>query len=282
MKNVLISGANGFVGKHLLHFLQNNTGEEINTIGLTRTPSLSSANLVTLDLLDDKATSRFLSNSELNIDIIIHLASIIANADNLNNVNILTANTKITGNILKIAEANNVKHLINMSSSSVYSNSDGSYTEQSPINPSTNSDTLYGLSKFNSEVLIDYFLRGTNTKVTHLRTAMIYGKGMDKTRIIPTIERELLEKGKVILFGNGKRSLNLIEINRLIFYITQIIANPFEGILNIADEYKSTLQVAEDIILKHKLKNAEIILQKAGNASNFHLDCSKLKSLYGI
>jgi len=279
MKNILITGVNGFVGKQLYHFLSDKN-ENFCPLGIYRNTDSALLNCHQLDLSNEDSTQYFIDNLDVDIDAIVHLASITAQADNLSDLSVLEGNAKISKNISKIAIAKKVQHFINMSSSSVYANTDGICTEEAPINPSVNSDAIYGLSKFNAEAIIDYFLRKQETTITHLRTVMIYGEGMNQTRIIPTIERDLLEKGETVLFGKGERMLNLIHVNKLIEYLVFLLHRPYQGVLNISDEYKSTLQIAEELAQKNNIRQPKILFEEKGSRTKFQLDSSKFRKIF--
>jgi nucleoside-diphosphate-sugar epimerase len=274
--NILITGVNGFVGKKLYKELIKN--HEV--IGIYNSGNSSFENCFKVDLLNEIETNNLFERiSDKSINTIIHLASQTANSTNINNFSIININSTISINISKAAAKFGVEQFINLSSSSIYPNVDGIYNEESIPNPALNSDCLYGLSKYNCEVLINYFLKSSNIKITHLRCGMIYGDGMDNTRLIPILENEILEQNSVTLYGNGLRLLNLISVENLVRYISFFINQNSNEIINVADECVSVLDLANRIIAEKGDSSTKIILKEDGNRSQFVLDVKRLKYL---
>lgn len=273
---IVITGINGFVGKTLYKVLS----EHHEVVGIYNSGNALFDNCYKVDLTSEEETnSIFEKLSAKKIDVIIHLASQMANSKNINDLSVVNCNTSIAKNMALAAKNNKVEQFINLSSSSVYSNTDGTYNEQSIPNPAMNSDCIYGLSKLNSEIILDYFLIQTHTYLLHLRTAMIYGDGMDNSRFIPVIEKEIAEFNSVTLFGNGERLLNLIHVEKLAEYISFFINHPTNDIINVGDECISVLNLTKRIIAEKGNTETKIILKEEGNKNKFVLDINKLKSI---
>ena len=160
---------------------------------------------------------------------------------------------------------------MNASSISVYPEIDGEFSESSYVKPSINSDAPYGLSKLISENLFDYFLAEMDTKVTHLRIAQVYGEGMRKDRIIPTLEKQFATEGKMTLWGNGERETNFIHIDVLTelleFFITE---NHEGGIFNVGHEQLDLVQIARKIALKKGNFSPTIDLVEKGRKASLY------------
>jgi len=273
--HVLITGVNGFVGQALYKSL---TAEHIVT-GIYNNGSAMFTNCHKVNLSNEKETLDFFSGQENKIDVVIHLASKMAATDNLKDVSLLSFNPTIAKNIALGMKEANIKHVLNLSSSSVYPNVDGSFDESCAPDPSPNSDCIYGLSKFNSEIVLNHFLNGTGSVVTHLRSSMIYGEGMHEAHILSTLKKELEEKNTVTLFGNGERLLNMIHVSQLARYINFFIHSAYEGIVNVSDECISLFELGKRIVGKGN--ENKILLRTEGNKNKFILDIGKLKNLTG-
>jgi nucleoside-diphosphate-sugar epimerase len=231
---------------------------------------------VTLNLADEF----LLQNTDIDalfegVDTVLHLASITTNATNVHSLSLLFDNTIIGKNIGEIGKRLNVATFINLSSMSVYPNIDGVFDENSLVNPAPNSDYFYGLAKYNAEVLLDFLFKNTNTRLLHLRTAMVYADDMPESRIIPMMQREWQTEKTITVFGNGKRILNLIHKEKLVYIILKMLESSLSGIYNVGDEVLSTEALALRICDNHQ---AAIIRKNIGNAYQFHLDTTKLKN----
>ncbi|MCD0473658.1 NAD(P)-dependent oxidoreductase [Flavobacterium sp. EDS] len=276
---IFITGVNGFVGKNLFKSLTH----KYNVIGFYNSGDSSFENCVKVDLKNEGATINAFQEAAQGDEImVIHLASQTASAHNLHNNEVLNTNTQIAKSIALAIKSINVKFLVNLSSSSVYPNVDGVFNELAIPDPSKNNDCFYGLSKFNSEVILNFMLSNVSTSILHLRAGIIYGEDMDSTRLIPVLEKELIEKNSITLYGNGIRLLNLIKIENLIKYFHFFIQNPFSDTFNLADECISVLTLAERIILEKGNSNSKIVLKDVGNMNQFVLDTTKIKSVIDI
>ncbi|WP_078129414.1 NAD-dependent epimerase/dehydratase family protein [Leptospira alexanderi] len=273
---ILITGINGFIGRALYNHLS----KCHDIIGIYNSGEPLSENCYKADLTREVDTNSILKKIKKDsVDIIIHLASQMASINNLNDLSILHANSAISKNLALLAKNCKVKHLINFSSSSVYPNVDGIFDENSIPNPALNTDCIYGLSKLNGEIILNYFLSKNQISITHLRVAMVHGVGMDPHRLIPTLEREIVEHNSVTLYGKGERFLNLIRIEKLIEYIALFIELPSGGVINVSEECITVLDLAKRIIQKKGNSFTKIILKVEGNLSKFVLDVRKLEDI---
>lgn len=277
---ILITGINGFVGKHLFHFLKEKKHE---VYGIYRSGIPFSENCYQADLTNQEETKSLFDVSLNNkIDVVIHTASVMANSNNLIDLSVIHYNTVMAKNIANAIKSSNTKQLINFSSSSVYPNIDGSFSETSELNPSKNSDCFYGISKLNSELIFDYFLNNSSIKTLHLRIAMIYGKGMNETRLIPVLENELAKTNTLTLYANGERYINQIHIDKLCGYVELFLLNREHGVFNVGDEFISTKEIAENILKQKGNKSSKIVLKQEGNKNKFQLNISKLQNFLSV
>ena len=142
--------------------------------------------------------------------------------------------------------------------------------------PQNNPDCIYGLSKFASEVLLDYFLRNEDICIVHLRVAQVYGEGMRQDRIIPVMRKELEEKNTITVYGNGERQSCFIEIGKLLETVDYFIQNKLDGVFNVGDENNSYVDLAEIMIEQFGDEDSTILMNPQGNKEKFNLDTSKL------
>jgi len=270
-QRIIITGANGFIGSHLVSKFSN----EYHVIGIDHHSTGKSENYYQINLLEVDFEKY---QGKLEVDVFIHLASVMADAQNLNDISIINQNNTMSFNAANLAVQLKCKHFINLSSSSVYPNVNGVFTEVSTIDPSQNPDAFYGLSKFNSEVIIDKLLKD-QLKVTHLRSSMIYGEGVNSSRIWPVMEKELMEQNTVTVYGNGERLINQLHVNSLSTIISKVIVQSITGKYNIKDETISIKRLAERIISQKGNPESKIVLKSEGNKNKFELDNSKFNSL---
>ena len=283
--NLLITGAAGFVGSFLAEKLE----YKHLIISIKRVEKDNQKNTILADLTNENLVEKIvekISTKNIKIDIIIHLAARTASSQNIEDISVLQDNNQISLNLAKLALKLNVKKVINFSSMSVYAYVDGTFDEKTLPNPVLNTDAIYGISKLNSEYLLDFFLRNTLTNIIHLRVAMIYGENMPENRIIPMMKKELAETNIITIWGTGERVLNLISLDYLYgiidFFIEKQQINTFNSdVFNVVEKQISMKNLAEEIAQKYGNSNSKVsfIEKKATNTSKFFLDGTKLKEL---
>jgi nucleoside-diphosphate-sugar epimerase len=270
---ILITGISGFVGKALNMALSKN--HEV--FGISNIEFDST--VFKIDLESNSEVENFIIEyKDLKFDVIIHLASKMASLTNQDDEKIIGENATLTKNVLTIAQKFSVKHFIHFSSTSVYPNVNGLFNEESEINPALNPDCLYGLSKWNNEILINYILRNTEIGITHLRCGMIFGEGMNETRILPVFETELKNTNQITVFGNGERIINYIYVDELVKYVELFISKQETGVYNIITHSQNLKMFAQELINRQQAVSAKINLVDKGNRNQFRVDASKLKS----
>ncbi len=275
--NILITGASGFIGKNLSSFLE--ARHRLYRLDITKIGR--GKRCIFLDLADrEKAEAYFKRfKRRSSIDIIVHLASRMMKGRDIEDTNLLYTNLRITEGVIEIAKILKPRKVINFSSMAVYPNIDGKFSEVSEIRMSSNSDCLYGLSKFCGENLIDFLLRGRDVVISHLRIGQVYGRGMRSNRIISVFKRELSKKGRIAVYGEGRRVSNFIDIEKLLRIVNVFIENDLPGMYNVGGENLSYLSLAKNIVKEYGGSTTGIVKVKKGQCPRFFLDTSKLDAI---
>ncbi len=127
--NILITGANGYIGRSLVQKLD----KEHNILQIKNSKKFYiEDNLYFMNLLNTDHIKAFIDNAE-HIDIIIHVASKMASGENVDDMNLFYDNIKMYEHIVQIVNHYTPKKLINFSSIAVYPNLDGEYDETSIV-----------------------------------------------------------------------------------------------------------------------------------------------------
>ncbi len=273
--NILVTGANGYIGKSLVFSLE----KEHVIYKLIHAEEYSKVdNTFSIDLLNDRHLEQLCAENIV-IDIIIHTASKMASSDNTDDISVLYDNLKICESLVLITKKFDVNRFINFSSMAVYPNINGNYDEKSLVKPSLNNDALYGLSKFCSENLLDYLLKSKNIKIVHLRIGQVYSEDLRDDRLYKVMIAEILKTNKITVYGNGQRVSNFIHKDSLINKIKIFLNNNFEGVYNVGDENISYESFAKKVISKYGNAKSEIVYKPNGATPKFHLDLNKLQRL---
>jgi nucleoside-diphosphate-sugar epimerase len=275
--NILITGSGGFIGTHLCDSLGKD--HKLNRIDYF-SMSASNSDYFSVDLTDGKAAEKLIDELfKQKIDVIIHLASRMASPDKTNDLEILRENIVIAENMVSLVKKIQPKKFINFSSMAVYPNILGLFSENSLPSPQKNTDCLYGLSKYCSEVIFDFLLRNENIHIIHMRVAQVYGEGMREDRIIPVMRKELEERNTITVFGNGERESCFIEINKLTECVEYFLHQEASGIYNLGDQNLSYYDLAKIMVKQYGNEESKIVKHPKGNKEKFNLDTSKLQRI---
>jgi len=277
--NILLTGAGGFIGSHLhkelnlkhkvfqvFHPSDYIEGQNSFSVNLT---NVSAVNKLIIDL-----------SKQAKIDVIIHLASGIASPEKVDDVELLKESIVITENIVSITKSVKPRVFINFSSMAVYPNISGTFSEDSLPTPQKNPDCIYGLSKYCSEVMIDFLLRNENISIIHLRISQVHGKGMRTDRIIPVMLKELKDTNTITVYGDGERTSNFINVDKLVKEVEFFLQEDISGIYNVGDRNILYLELAQELIDQYGDQDSIINKEPQGNKEKFILDISKLSSVY--
>lgn len=269
--NVLITGASGFIGNHLCKFLEDNS----TVYRLKHSKRYSrNENKIYGDLLNSDHID-LLTSESIQLDVIIHAASILGMPKNDLDLKLLYDNLKMYEHLNKIISEFNPQKVINFSSIAVYPTKTGEYTEESEIKPSTNTEGMYGLSKFCGENILEICNKNNDTKIVNLRLSQVYGDGMRNDRIYKIMEKELNDHNQISVYGNGKRVSNFIEIGELLKKVSLIINSNIEGIFNVGDKNLSYQDLALQIIQNHGNDESKISLVDEGISAQCNINCGK-------
>lgn len=203
---ILITGIDGFIGKHLAKALAEN-GHQVK--GLDRGSG---------GVLNKKLVGKSVGNSE----IIIHLAALTSHKDIIENkFETLETNLQGTKNVLDaFSKSKKTRKFLYASSGKVYGRLNKlPISETHPTNPLN----ILGKSKLIAEKLIDFYANDTSTSLSAsqkefiiFRIFNVYGPLQDKNFLIPTIIKQL---------GKGKSQLTLGDIGakRDYLYIDDLV-----------------------------------------------------------
>lgn len=194
MKNILITGANSYIGTSLQRWLEKH-------------PDKYSVDAVDMrgDSWKEKEFSEY--------DVVFHVAGIAHIKETKENHDLYyKVNRDLAYETAQKAKGDGVKQFIFLSSMSVYGVENGVIEKNTPFNPRS----IYGKSKLQAEELIEP-LKGSTFKIAVLRPPMIYGRGCKGN--YPRLAY-LARKGPFFPNIENKRSMlyidNLCEFVRLL------------------------------------------------------------------
>ncbi len=244
MKNILITGANGFIGKHIVRKLSANSDYKLYVI--TRSGFKADIdNVIAIDGdLKDPATY---SKIDEQIDICIHTAGYVTAGYGVEEEEkCIAENIVATLQLVKYLSVSNADaHLVYLSTCSVYNLVLDSHIDESYLHIAEDS---YGLSKYYSEKMVQKHIKASSI----LRLAAILDSGEESAKY-QKLFFEWIEKAKgnegITIFGDGSSLRNYLFIDDLIAGIVEVLENNILGVYNVAgSENMSTADLANTIV----------------------------------
>ena len=225
---ILVTGAAGFVGSHILKKLKELEPDvfgidnfssyysveykdlRLEYLGLTK-----GSDVISCDISDFKQVSEMISG--IRPDYIIHLAAQAGVRLSLEDSNsYISANVAGFENITRSSIENEVKGIVYASSSSVYGDSTPTPYKEASI--SLRPKSLYGVTKLSNELFAEIQSKSSNLRFRGLRYFTVYGPWGRPDMAYFRIAAAALGQGKFTLFGDG-------TIKRDFTYIDDVVEN---------------------------------------------------------
>lgn len=259
---ILVTGATGFIGKHLLSALKKagkNNVLALTSASITDTPYLLHHNY-------SFEPDFFLENG-YDINTIIHAGAFTPkNSSTANdfakcNQNIYTLEKLLSSNMP------NLKQVIFLSSLDVYGEADV-ITEDTKLDPAT----LYGASKLYGEKMLAAWSLKSKVNYQILRIGHVYGPGEEQyQKIIPLTIKKLLTNQPIEVWGDGSELRSFIYIDDV---VTAIVNS-----LELTDQLEPINIVSENAISIKDLVSELIRISGKSAGINFLERHTKAKSL---
>jgi len=219
MNNILLTGANGFVGSYFKNIYDDKF------------------NIQTFSFVKDDPESLCLND----IDVVVHLSALVHQMGGAAKEEYERVNLVQTLELAQKAKESGVEHFIFMSSVKVYGEeTDKPYSETSICKP----EDEYGKSKLKAENELNK-LEDEKFKVSIIRTPVIYGHGVKAN--IKNLVR-LVQKIPILPFGKIDNRRSIIYVGNLCFFIDVIIEQQKRGIFLVADEKSVSTTELIDLI----------------------------------
>lgn len=215
-KNVLVTGADGFIGSHLVEMLVKE-GAKVKALSyynsfnywgwLEDIKDLSRIEVISGDVRDP----HFCKHITKNVDVVFHLAALIAIPYSyVAPDSYVDTNVKGTLNICQAALENGCQKVIHTSTSEVYGTA--RYVpidEKHPLQP----QSPYSASKIGADAMAMSFFNAFNLPLTIVRPFNTYGPRQSARAVIPTIISQIAAGTKEIKVGDvtPTRDFNYVE-----------------------------------------------------------------------
>jgi len=292
MQNILITGADGFIGSHLAEMLLEqgyivkalshyNSFNYWGWLDDIKHPNLE---IITGDVRDPY----YCKHITKNIDVVFHLAALIAIPYSyIAPDSYIDTNVKGTLNICQAAKENGVKKVIVTSTSEVYGTAQYiPIDEKHPKQP----QSPYSASKIGADMLAMSFYNAFQLPVVIARPFNTYGPRQSARAIIPTIITQIANGKKEIEHGDltPTRDFNYVKDTCRGFIELAGCDDAVGQEINISSNYEISMRNTLELIAK--IMNADVIFKedtqrlRPQSSEVFRLlgDNSKIKKLTGF
>ena len=294
MKKVFITGAEGFIGSHLVEKLvkenfkvtamvRYNFSNNIGWLNDLDNRTLRKVKIVKGDITD----YAFIEDATKNADAILNLAALIGIPYSYKAVkSYIDTNVIGTYNILKASQKNKIKKIIHTSTSEVYGGMNKKKINEKFINYA---QSPYAASKIAADQLCISFFCSYNSPVVILRPFNTFGPRQSDRAIIPTVINQLIKRKNLSLGNiNTFRDINYVEdTTNAYIKILKSNKNLYGEIFNVGSGFNFSIKKIVEILIKISGKKVKIKVEKARlrpkNSEVYHLlaNNNKIKKIVG-
>ena len=241
---ILVTGATGFLGRHLVRFLLKQPGLHI--VGVSKNGGQIGdfqINRVDLSLPQEVTVWR---NDQPTFDAIFHLAAIVPLSFYLAEAEqSFFNNLHITQNMLSIAISDRASFIYTSGTSIYGTNENVPLTENTLPRP----DNVYSLSKYVGELLCDIAHVRHCISTTILRITAPYGPFQTAPTVINIFLKAALENRDLLLFGSGNRTQDFTYIDDIVQALWLAYKKQKTGVHNIAGGQPITMRDLAETVL---------------------------------
>jgi UDP-glucose 4-epimerase len=248
-KTILITGANGLLGRHLLHSLQSSQQYDIEAL-VRQQPSVPIPNVSyrVIDLSSDWSTDSLPPK----VDAVIHLAQSAHFRDfPAKALDVFAVNVASTARLLDYAHRAGAQQFLYASSGGVYGSGKQVFRENSAIGDPGLLGYYLG-SKLSGETLAQGY--AAQMQVVILRFFFIYGAGQNRSMLIPRLVDSVRDGKPITLVGKEGLRINPVHVSDAAAAVTAVLDTKESAIYNVAGD--------ETVSLKDLCRKIEALVEQ--------------------
>jgi NAD dependent epimerase/dehydratase len=264
-KNILVTGADGFIGSHLTEMLVK-TGAKVKALSLYNSfnnwgwledsDCLDEIEVLTGDVRDPHYCKKITKG----IDTIFHLAALIAIPYSyVAPDSYVDTNIKGTLNICQAALENGVSKIVHTSTSEVYGTAQYvPIDEKHPLQP----QSPYSATKIGADSIAESFYRAFNLPLVIARPFNTYGPRQSARAVIPTIITQIKNGNTRIKLGdmNPTRDFNYVKDTCRGFIMLSEAEKAIGETVNIGSNYE--ISIGDTVKLIKQIMNSNVEIEE--------------------
>ena len=265
MKTVLVTGASGYLGQHLVNALLRNGTKVIAILGRSKDKAINRHEVENLEVIP---CSELFERDFGHVDTLIHTA--FSRSDNMAE---LTSSVNLAAGIIEMVNRKNVDSVINISTQGIYRGlkPGENVTEEGIVEP----DTAYGLAKWAVE---NMFNLGCKKQYTHIRMASL----SSNARFLDLFVDSVINNKRIIVVA-PRQYASIMDISDAvegILSVEQLSINQRNAVYNLGPEVQHSILdyalSANEVGKNNGFAGTTIEVEDAGKEFAICMDCSKL------
>jgi nucleoside-diphosphate-sugar epimerase len=265
MKDVILFGASGFLGKELVKQADYLDWNFI----------LPSSQEV--DLCDSDGVSNYLAKNATKSTNIILLANRMPYTSSVKDDFIaMFDNIHMVKSILLALESYPVAEIIYTSSIDVYGYHDSLINEYSSVNPLTN----YAASKLSCEMLLKVRLSQLSIPFANFRLPQIIGEGDPSNKVVNKFLDSIINGEPITVSGDGSSCRDFVSVNDVAKIINASLGKKIDTTLNLVSGNSISMLRLIENIKELQPKTKAVFEQSSNRETKFEFDNSKFKTYF--
>lgn len=264
-ERVLVTGAGGFIGSHLVErlinlgtsvkaFVRYNSRNNQGCLELLPLGVKEKIDVIYGDLRDPESVRNLMED----VDMVFHLGALISIPYSyVCPREVIETNIMGTLNVLKASKDKSIKKVIHTSTSEVYGTA-----QFVPINEthSFQAQSPYSASKIGADMIADSFYKSFDLPVSIIRPFNTYGPRQSSRAVIPTIVTQALTQKKIFLGSmHPTRDFTFVE-DTVDGFIKIAEANESIGqVINIGSDFEISIADLSDKIIAMVGRDVEVV-----------------------
>ena len=278
MKRILVTGASGFLGRHLVPRL---LAKGYPLLLVSRRPfkcSSTQCQVIRCDLRNPRSVSRH-ATSLRSCEILIHLAVGMPYVERAESdlQHAFHDRVKVTTQLLEAAMP---RYMLFASTIDVYGHAERlPIAEGHPIRPRT----WYAAAKAASEAFLSTYAASNSLPIAIMRFTHLYGPGEASPKVIPRTIDSVLHGRRPVIYGGGSDTRDYLYVDDAVDAILRALRRRVTGVFNIGTGRETRIRDVIDLILNECRSKLRPVRKASRKPSmRIRLDVRKARGQFGF